>query len=165
MRFDFINDDISNGHFMHLISHCPNLTSLSVSSIGERDVVDDGLLKVLAKHCPHLKELVLDCCAVNVTDAAVVAGLRSLSGNSMIIIGLNGYQYLTDAVLDTIDELFPAIEEVHLVGTPVSPQRALRFIVEHQRYLLKLMKISEDIEDCIKLELRAQRIPCTVMFG
>lgn len=83
----------------------------------------------------------------------------------MTLIGLGGCQQLTDDVLNTIEKLFPAIQQLHLYDTAVTPQRTLRFIVVHQRCLLKLMKLSQDIEDWIKLKLRAQGIPCTVMFG
>lgn len=127
-------------------------------------IVDEGIVRNIAKRCPQLQQLNLFCSAL--TDAVILAGISGFRDGVFTSIGFGGSRLITDAVVDEIEELFPHVQEFRLMDTSVSKERLLHFIRKHQsRGLRKMILPSRADNNWVKMQLQALEMPLTVSLS
>lgn len=148
-----------------MISRCPNLASLRLFTWVDTNTLPVDSWRNLAKHCPNLQQVALNKCAVQFTNAIVIAGLEGFRHDSLTCIGLESFPLVTNAVLDMIEEQFPHMQVLFLEGTSVTKERALQYIIKHQQVSLRILGLPDrDDEGWYRSELRAREIPLRISF-
>lgn len=161
LEFD---DCIERSDVQHLVTTCTNLTALLLSAAGKECLFDDADIRRLPKLLPKLVEMELDSCAPSASDAALIDMLTGYKNNAMRVLDFTGCRLLTDAVLTKMSELFPGLQTVSLIGTAISNEALLAFILK-QVSLKRLGLPYPDVLGWLQEQLRESGASVAVKFS
>lgn len=157
----WLSDAVCTADVQLFLSSCPNLTSLSLGTDADDDegfgctMVDQSIVEALHCYCPLLRTLQLSFCANYVPESAVMQMLTDFRGNDMTDIAFNGCEFLTDAVLDKIEGLFPRLRRLSVRFTQMTRERVLQYVIRSASTLREFCPPTEDMIDWLKDELNA----------
>lgn len=78
----YLMKEVTRNDIIALLKKCPMLTAIRLArGFGDRNIVDDNLLCLLPRMCPHITKLQLKGCAQGISDQTIIA---TLEGNQSI---------------------------------------------------------------------------------